>query len=145
MLAQWEKIARVGLMRKTAFAIAVAVGLGFATTDVQAADSDAYGLDDYQLDTAKDLYDVCTVSPSHADHAVAKAFCVGYFEGGLHLHDALAAGEDFANIACVPDTTKRKELVDVFVKYAEANPQYHAEPAMDVVFRAIVNKWPCDT
>lgn len=132
-------------MRKTAFAIAVAVGLGFAAAGVQAAESDAYGLDDYQLDTAKDLYDVCTVPPGHPDHAVAKAFCVGYFEGGLHLHDALAADDDFPKIACPPDTTTRKELVNVFVEYARANPRYHAEPAMDLVFRSIVNEWPCDT
>jgi len=130
-------------MRKTAFAIAVAVAWGFATTSVQAASSDAYGLDDYQLDSAKDLYDVCTVPPSNPDHAVAKAFCVGYFEGGIHLHDALAAADDFPKIACAPDTTTRKELVEVFVEFAKANPQYHNEPAMDAVFRAVVSKWPC--
>ncbi len=130
-------------MRKTALAVAVAVVLGFATTSVQAADSDTYGLDDYKLDSAKDLYDVCTVPPSHKDHAVAKAFCVGYFEGGIHLHDVLAEADDFPNIACAPDTTTRAEVVEVFVEYAKANPQYYAERPMDAVFRALVNKWPC--
>lgn len=131
-------------MRKTAFAIAVAVALGFAATSVRAADSDAYGLDDYTLDTAKDLYDICTVPPSHPDYEVAKAFCVGYFEGGIHLHDALAAADDFPRIACAPDSATRKEVVEGFIEFAKANPQYYAEPAMDVVFRAVVNKWPCD-
>ena len=132
-------------MRNTAFAMAVAVALGFGATSTQAAGSDGYGLDDYELGTAKDLYDVCTVPPGHADHAVAKAFCVGYFEGGIHLHDALAAAQDFPRIACAPDNASRKELVEVFVAYAKANPQYFSEAPMDVVFRAIVNKWPCDT
>lgn len=139
-----KQMTRVSVMRKSAFAIAVAVALGFATTGVHAADSAAYGLDDYELDTAKDLYDVCTVPPSHPDHAVARAFCVGYFEGGIHLHDALAAADDFPEIACAPDTTTRAEVVEVFVEYARANPQYNGERAMDTVFRAVVNKWPCD-
>jgi len=130
-------------MRKTVLAIAVAVGLGLMAADARAADSEMYGLDDYELDSAKDLYDICTVPASNADHAVAKAFCVGYFEGGIHLHDVLAAADDFPAIACAPDTTTRKEVVDVFVAYAKANPQYHDERAMDTVFRAIVNKWPC--
>lgn len=130
-------------MKKAAGAIAFAVVLGFSAEGVHAASSDGYGLDDYQLDSAKDLYDVCTVPPSHSDHAVAKAFCVGYFEGGIHLHDALAADEDFPMIACPPDSTTRKEMVEVFVKYIKANPQYHAELPMDAVFRAVVNRWPC--
>ncbi len=130
-------------MRKTAFAIAVAVTLGFATTGVQAADPDGYGLDDYELKTAKDLYDVCTVPRSHEDHNVAKAFCVGYFEGGIHFHDALDKANDFPSISCAPDTTPRQEVVETFVVFARANPQYHSEAPMDVVFRAIVNKWPC--
>lgn len=129
-------------MKKTA--VAVAVVLGFAATGAQATSIDVYELDDYKLTSAKDLYDVCTVPPSHEDHAVAKAFCVGFFEGGIHLHDALAAANDFPAIACAPDTTPRSELVDVFVAYAKANPQYQGEPPMDTVFRAIVNKWPCD-
>lgn len=125
-------------------AIAVAVAFGFAATSVRAADPDMYGLDDYALDSAKDLYDICTVPPSHPDSQVAKAFCVGYFEGGLHLHDVLAAADDFPPIACPPDTATRKEVVAVFVEFANANPKYHAEPAMDAVFRAVVNKWPCE-
>lgn len=124
-------------------AIAVALALGFAATNAPAANIDAYGLDDYQLDSAKDLYDVCTVPPSHPDHAVAKAFCVGYFEGGMHLHDVLAEADDFPEIACPPDTTTRAEIVEVFIEYARSNPQYHAERPMDSVFRALVNKWPC--
>lgn len=130
-------------MRKLASAIAVAAGLGFATTGAQAADSAKYGLDDYTLNSAKDLYDLCTLPASHPDHAVAQAFCVGFFEGGIRLHDTLAKADDFPEIACAPDTATRKEVVDVFVAFAKANPQYHSEAPMDAVFRAVVNKWPC--
>jgi hypothetical protein len=131
-------------MRKAALALSLAVAVGFAATGAKSTGPDIYDLDDYQLDSAKDLFDVCTVPPNHPDHALAKAFCVGYFEGGIHLHDALAKADDFPRIACAPDTTTRKELVDVFVAYAKANPQYHSEAPMDAVFRAVVNKWPCD-
>lgn len=126
------------------FAIVFSVVLGFLTIGSQAANPDKYGLDDYELDTAKDLYDVCTVPSSNADHNVAKAFCVGFFEGGIHLHDTLEVADDFAAIFCAPDDTSRKEVVDVFVAFAQANPQYHSEAPMDAVFRALVNKWPCD-
>lgn len=131
-------------MRKIAFAIAVAMILGTAASFAKAEESVTYGLDDYELDSARDLLDVCTVSPLHDDHDVAKAFCVGFFAGGLHFHDAVSGTPNFPRIACAPKTTTREEVVDTFVTYVRGHTQYLTEPPMQTVFRAVVNKWPCD-
>lgn len=130
-------------MKKIALAMAVAMVLGTVASFAEAKESITYGHDDYELDTARDLLDVCTVAPAHEDHDVARAFCFGFFAGGLHFHDAVGGTPDFPRIACAPETTTRSEVVDTFVTYVRGHTQYLTEPPMQTVFRAVVNKWPC--
>ncbi len=131
-------------MRNAAFGIAVAM-LGWAATVAQAASPNSFAFDDYQLATSGDLLDVCTLSPGHEHYAVSMAYCAGYFQGGAQFHDAVAGTPEFPRIACAPQGTKLEDLVNVFVAYAKANPQYLSERPMETVFRAVVNKWPCGT
>lgn len=107
------------------------------------AQTDGYSLDDYQLRKSGDLLDICSLPPSDPQYPEARGFCLGYFAGGIQLHDALAASPDFPRIACASGNATRDDVVAVFVDYARAHPQYLDEPAMDTVFRAVVDKWPC--
>ncbi|MEP5766353.1 MAG: Rap1a/Tai family immunity protein [Halieaceae bacterium] len=102
-----------------------------------------YSLEDFNLNTAEDLLDVCTVKASHADHAVATAFCYGFFEGAHHYDDAIENTTAYVDIVCSPDGTTRTEAVAVFVAYLGANPQYGSEKPVDAAFRALSSKWPC--
>lgn len=107
------------------------------------AQSDGYTLEDYQLTKSQDLLDICTLEESHPNYWEARGFCLGYFTGGIHLHDALAASADFPRIACAPANTTRNEVVAVFVAYAQAHPEHLEEKPMDTVFRAVNDAWPC--
>jgi hypothetical protein len=127
-------------MRISLVVLALAVVLAPWTAWTQ---TDGYTLDDYQLDSSGDLLDICTVDKSNVQYWEARAFCLGYFTGGIHLHDALAASNDFPRIACAPEGTTRNEVVAAFVAYARAHPEYLNEQPMDTVFRAVNNKWPC--
>jgi hypothetical protein len=122
--------------------VALALGLALAPWTSWAA-TDGYTLEDYQLRTSGDLLDLCTLDESHPNHWEARAFCLGYFTGGIHLHDALAASPEFARIACAPVHATRNDVVAVFVAYATANPEYQEEKPMDTVFRAVNDQWPC--
>lgn len=105
--------------------------------------SEGYSLEDFRLRTAADLVDVCTLETGHSDHAIALAFCYGFFEGGTHYDDAISGSEWYEDIVCNPPEVTRTQAVNVFVQYLEANPQYGSEPPIDAIFRALVAKWPC--
>jgi Rap1a immunity proteins len=122
----------------TALVMAVA-----AAPLAEAADDEGFTLDDFQVETAQDLLDICTLDQSHPSHWAAWAFCYGYFQGGADFHHALSSGPNFQPIACPTDQATVRDAVDAFVTYARANPEDLSERPMDVVFRAVSEKWPC--
>ena len=105
--------------------------------------SDGYSLEDFNLHTASDLVDICTLDESHPDHVAAMAFCYGFFEGGIHYDDAISTSPSYRKIVCDPEGTTRTQAVEVFVSYVRANPQYGSKAPIDTIFRALVDKWPC--
>ncbi|MGH6922029.1 MAG: Rap1a/Tai family immunity protein [Geminicoccaceae bacterium] len=119
-----------------ALGVALAPWTGWAQTD-------GYALDDYQLRTSGDLLDICSLDASHVNYWEARGFCLGYFTGGIDLHDALAAADDFPRIACAGEGVTRNDVVEAFVTYAQAHPEHLDERAMDTVFRAVIDQWPC--
>ena len=106
--------------------------------------SDGYTLEDFNLRTAADLVDICTLEQSHPDYMAARAFCYGFFEGGAHYDNAISTSPTYKKIVCNPPEATRTEAVEVFVTYVRANPQYAAKAPIDTIFRALVAKWPCE-
>ena len=80
---------------------------------------------------------------SHVNYWEARGFCLGYFTGGIDLHDALAVGTDFPQLACPGEGVTRNDVVEAFVTYAQAHPEHLQERPMDTVFRAVADRWPC--
>jgi hypothetical protein len=105
--------------------------------------SDGYSVEDFKLHTANELVDICTIETKHPDHAIATAFCYGFFEGAVHYDEAIAGTEWYKDIVCNPADTTRTQAVTVFTQYIKANPQYGSEQPIDAIFRALVAKWPC--
>ena len=105
--------------------------------------SDGYTLEDFNLHTAANLVDICTLGQSHPDHMAARAFCYGFFEGGIHYDEALSGSPTHKKIVCDPPGTTRTDVVEVFVSYVQANPRYASETPIDTIFRALIAKWPC--
>jgi hypothetical protein len=128
-------------MRKSS--VAFALGLVLAPW-AASAQTDGYTLDDYQLRTSGDLLDICSLDSSSPSYWEARGFCLGFFAGGIHLHDALASSEDFPRLACPTGQVTRNDVVAVFVDYARAHPEYLSERPMDTVFRAVSDEWPCE-
>lgn len=106
--------------------------------------SDGYTLEDFNLGTASDLVDLCRLDKDHPDHVTARAFCYGFFEGGIHYAEAISTSPNFTKLVCAPPDTTRTEAVDVFMTYVQANPQYASKRPIDTIYRALVDKWPCD-
>ena len=102
-----------------------------------------FSLSDFTLTTAQDLYDVCTVAASDPRHAVAEAFCYGFFSGGKHYHDEVATVALIGPVVCPDRLPSREEVVAVFVDFMQRNPQHAADRPMNAVFEAIGERWPC--
>jgi Rap1a immunity proteins len=117
--------------------IGMILAAGFASAQA------AFAPDEFKLDKAQELLDVCTVSTSHPDYLEAYGFCVGYFTGAMHYHRALAKGPDRKAIVCPEHTVTRAEAIAVYVAWAKANPQYMNDEPLETVMRAAVEKWPC--
>ena len=107
------------------------------------ASASEFTFEDFTLDSTEDLLDICTVEPSNASHFESAAFCYGFFQGAVHYHRALASGPGFGPIVCAPETATVRQLVGIFVTYAQAHPEHLAEPPIDTAFRALVEQWPC--
>ena len=124
--------------------IAIAAISGWLFSAGLAVASDGYSIEDIAIENAGELLDVCTVDPGHDHYESTLAFCYGFFEGAIHYDDAVAGKGTFNDIACIPPDTTRSQGVSVFEQYLRANPRYEAEPPVEALFRALVDKWPCD-
>ena len=133
-------VTREESMRTRSVLLALGVALAPLTSWAQ---TDGYALDDYQLRTSGDLLDICTLDPSHVNYWEARGFCLGYFAGGIDLHAALAAGQEFPHLACPGEGVTRNDVVEAFVIYAQAHPEHLQERPMDTAFRAVADRWPC--
>jgi hypothetical protein len=110
---------------------------------LEAADSQGFGLEDFKLKTGQDLLEICSLDQGNASYWEAQAFCFGYFRGGADFQRALVAGPGFRPIACPAAGATVRDGVAVFVAYARAHPDQLTKPPMDVVFRAVSERWPC--
>lgn len=109
----------------------------------QASTNAGYNLNDYQVRSAQDLLAICTLDSMHTDYNEARSFCYGYLEGGRAYHDGLVALDDYAPIVCPPPNATRRDAAGVFVAFLTARPEHAGKPAMQVVVRALAEKWPC--
>jgi hypothetical protein len=99
-------------------------------------------LDDFAVDTAQDLVDLCAVDSSNSLHNEALQFCYGFFEGMIHYHDRLV-GPESKPIVCPTGQVTRQDVVDMYLAFAQANPQFMDEDPADNVMRAAIAEWPC--
>jgi len=98
----------------------------------------------FRLDDGSALVTACTVPASHALHATASGFCLGYMTGAMELYRAATASPDIANAVCAEREVPRAEMRQIFLDWAEDHPDRLAEPAIDALFRAAVAAFPCD-
>jgi hypothetical protein len=108
-----------------------------------AQDAGTADVDDFDVETAQDLLDLCSADTGNALYAEALQFCAGFFEGMKHYHDRISAGPDVKPIVCPPGEVTVEDAVDMYVVYARANPQFLGEDPADNLMRAAMATWPC--
>ncbi len=122
-------------MRKLVLALIPFLWIG----NVQAKATDA----DFQLNTARDLYDLCTVSRANAMRERAVYMCVGYIEGALDLYQTLVRIGRLKPRTCLPATVTRIQVASAFIAWGKANPGKLNQATIDGLGEAVQANWPC--
>lgn len=95
--------------------------------------------EDFHIDEAQDLVDVCTTPQTDPLYEAAMGFCHGYSVGAWQYY--LAAGRKFL---CVPQPPpSRQEAIDGFIDWAAKHPQYMQEGAVQTLFKYLADAFPC--
>jgi hypothetical protein len=107
------------------------------------ATAGAVTTEDFKVNQAQNLLNLCSADESDPLHDEAMMFCFGYFAGAMHFHRGLTATGEIKPMACPQGTVTRVEAAKNFVTWAKANPQHMGEPAIDSAVRSAVAAWPC--
>lgn len=100
---------------------------------------------DFEVNTTRDLIDLCAATPDDPLYQQAINFCHGYMIGAYHYHQAMMAGPDGVKLVCMPNPEpSRNEEIARFTKWAEAHPEYFDESAVDTEFRYLMQRFPCE-
>ena len=120
------------------------LSLGSGSTQAAQATGNEFTVADFRLHTAQELVDVCTAKVGDEHYEMAIAFCYGFFEGAVHYDEAISGLEWYRDMICPPPEASRQQAVSVFIAYLRDHPDYASDQPVDVIFRSLVDKWPCE-
>lgn len=95
--------------------------------------------EDFHVDEAQDLVDVCTTPQTDPLYEAAMGFCHGYSIGAWQYYQA--SGRKFV---CVPEPPpSRQEAIKGFIDWAGRHSQYMQEGAVQTLFKYLASTYPC--
>jgi hypothetical protein len=98
----------------------------------------------FDLQSARNLVDLCAVADDHPMAEAARGFCYGYLSGAGHYHRAVKAGADAQPLFCLPDRKlSRTEAAQLYVDWGRSHPEHLDEAPIDNLMRFAVATWPC--
>jgi len=122
----------------------VLASLLIAMTSAVAAVAAAVTDGDFEVKTAQNLRDLCTVAPDDPRYKEALHFCHGYLVGAYHYYLATLAGPNAKPLVCPPDPPpSRDAVISGFIAWARTHPQYMNEAPVETEFRYLIETWPC--
>jgi hypothetical protein len=95
--------------------------------------------------TVAALAEVCATPPSSPDYTAFRYFCAGFLSGVGQYHAALhPVGSPRPPLFCVPNPPPRlSDSAAAFIAWAQANPQFGGEMAVDGLIRFAQQTYPC--
>lgn len=117
---------------------ALALGALLAPGIARAASTEAF-----YIRSAQDLVDLCTAGESDPLRAAAIHFCHGFASGAWQYHLAQAAGPEGVRLVCPPESATRASAIEGFVAWSRQHAEHMGGPAVEALFRYLVETWPC--
>jgi hypothetical protein len=97
----------------------------------------------FEIRNNADLVAVCSTPPSDPDYTAAIHFCHGFGVGFARYHDALKEGKGFRPLYCFPDGSTRTEILNAYVRYSKAHPEYDTSAVGDALTKFLTESYPC--
>jgi hypothetical protein len=99
---------------------------------------------DFEVQTTENMINLCTASPDDPLYHQAINFCHGFLVGAYRYYEAAGSGPAGLKLVCLPDRPpSRNNMIDMFIEWAKAHPQYLKENPVETEFRFLMEKWPC--
>jgi hypothetical protein len=108
--------------------------------------SGAVTTEHFKVPTAQDYAELCSVSPDDPLGVAAIHFCEGYMVGAYQYYQAQIDGSHgkLKHFVCLPNPVpSRDQIVQQFVGWLHANPQYNSEVPVNALFKFAAETWPC--
>lgn len=100
--------------------------------------------EDFLIENAQDVVDVCSVPETDPMYAASIAFCHGYLVGAYQYHVAIFGQGKSRPVVCFPEPAPtRTQAIDQFLAWLKANPSHLTDEAPDAITRFLVETWPC--
>lgn len=100
--------------------------------------------EDFLMRNTRDLVDLCSTQPDDPLYVAAIHFCNGFAVGAFHFHEAWFSGPDVQPLVCLPSPRpSRQQAIADFVAWSKNHPEHDNQPAVETLFRFLMDKWPC--
>ncbi len=98
----------------------------------------------FEVKSAADLIAVCTTPATDPHYMAAVHFCHGYIVGAYHYYESLVTAPMYQPLFCPDDKQRpRDQFIKDFIIWAKAHPQYDKDLAVHVLFKYMIDRWPC--
>lgn len=99
----------------------------------------------FEAETVGSLQQLCSADEATHDGKYAIGFCYGWIEGAGQFYEQLLLDKRFELEAavCSEKELTREDARTTFIAWAKANPQSAGEPALDGMFSAMKEAYPC--
>lgn len=101
---------------------------------------------DLRFDTTADLHDVCAVTASETEYAVAHQACRAFIEAAVQYHDAISDRKNLPRLICYPKDATVQDGKDAFLAWAgknAGNKKLMGELPVVGLVRSLGKKYPC--
>jgi len=96
----------------------------------------------FRLRTGANLVELCGLPGGDPLYIRAMEFCDGYLTGAYHYYNSTEPASN--RFVCPPNPVPRPtKVMQAYVAWAKANPQYLDEPPVDTLFRFLARSYPC--
>lgn len=98
----------------------------------------------FQVQTTRDLVDLCTTPANDPLGQAADNFCVGFAVGAYAVLKELNDARGAARLFCPPEPPPtRTQAIAGFLQWAKDNPGQLSRPPADGVYLFLAQQYPC--
>ena len=101
---------------------------------------------DFNMNTTRDLYDLCSVKDTDPNYLPAHWACKGFIEGAVQYHDGVSHKKQLKRLICYQETATISDGKAAFVAWGTKNlnnTEYMDEFPVIGLVRALSAKYPC--